>query len=105
MLAHTRELRERQRSELGQVRDMLAEVTGQLSRDEALVEKLRSEIAELAPGAQAAQTAEAGRAAEHEAAEEAQRQWQDRWEAFNRELRALAAPTRYKGSFVVSSHR
>jgi chromosome segregation protein len=85
-LAHTRELRERQRSELGQVRDMLAEVTGQLSRDEALVEKLRSEIAELAPGAQAAQAAEAGRTAEHEAAEEAQRQWQDRWEAFNREL-------------------
>jgi chromosome segregation protein len=85
-LAHTRELRDRQRSELGQVRDMLAEVTGQLSRDEALVEKLRSEIAELAPGAQAAQQAEAGRTAEHEAAEEAQRQWQDRWEAFNREL-------------------
>ena len=85
-LAHTRELRERQRSELGQVRDMLAEVSGQLSRDEALVEKLRSEIAELAPGAQAAQQAEAGRTAEHEAAEEAQRQWQDRWEAFNREL-------------------
>ncbi len=53
-LAHTRELRERQRSELGQVRDMLAEVTGQLARDESLVEKLRSEIAELAPGAQAA---------------------------------------------------
>jgi chromosome segregation protein len=85
-LAHTRELRERQRSELGQVRDMLAEVTGQLARDEALVEKLRSEIAELAPGAQAAQQAEAARTAEHEAAEEAQRQWQDRWEAFNREL-------------------
>ncbi|MEO8309208.1 MAG: chromosome segregation protein SMC [Pseudomonadota bacterium] len=85
-LAHTRELRDRQRSELGQVRDMLADVTGQLSRDEALVERLRSEIAELAPGAQAAQQAEAVRTAEHEAAEEAQRQWQDRWEAFNREL-------------------
>lgn len=85
-LAHTRELRERQRSELRQVRDMLAEVTGQLSRDEGLVEALRSEIAELTPGAQAAQQAEAGRAAEHHAAEEAQRQWQDRWEEFNREL-------------------
>jgi chromosome segregation protein len=85
-LAHTRELRERQRSELAQVRDMLGDVTGQLSRDESLLENLRSEIAELAPGATAAQTAEAGRAAELNAAEEAQRQWQERWESFNREL-------------------
>src|SRR5690606_23812273 len=58
-LAHTRELRERQKRELSQAREMLADVSGQLSRDEARVESLRSEIAALDPGAAAAQEAEA----------------------------------------------
>src|SRR6187402_1204258 len=50
-LQHTRELRERQRRELSQAGEMLAEVSGQLARDEARVAQLREEIAELAPGA------------------------------------------------------
>ena len=85
-LEHTRELRERQNRELSQVREMLTEVTGQLARDEARVEELRSAIAELGPGAADAQQAEAEAQARLEAAETEQRQWQEQWEQFNREL-------------------
>jgi chromosome segregation protein len=85
-LAHTRELRERQRRELAQAREMLAEVAGQLGRDEARVEALRSEIAGLDPGAVAAQEAEGRAHAQLAAAEEELRRWQENWEGFNREL-------------------
>jgi chromosome segregation protein len=85
-LAHTRELRERQRRELSQVREMLADVAGQLARDEAMLQQLRAEIGDLAPGAAAAQQAEGAANAALESAEGEQRLWQERWESFNREL-------------------
>jgi chromosome segregation protein len=85
-LTHTRELRDRQRRELTQVREMQADVAGQLTRDESLVAQLRAEIGELGPGAAAAQQAEAAANAALEAAEGEQRLWQERWESFNREL-------------------
>jgi chromosome segregation protein len=85
-LAHTRELRERQRRELSQVREMLADVGGQLARDESLLERLRAEIGELGPGAASAQQAETAANTALESAEGEQRQWQERWETFNREL-------------------
>jgi chromosome segregation protein len=85
-LAHTRELRERRSTELVQARSMLADVTGQLSRDETLVQQLRTEIADLEPKAIEAQQAESRRAQELATAEAEQRQWQERWEVFNREL-------------------
>ena len=85
-LTHTRELRDRQRRELAQVREMQADVAGQLTRDESLVAQLRAEIGELGPGAATAQQAEAGANAALEAAEGEQRLWQERWESFNREL-------------------
>ncbi|HTQ35868.1 MAG TPA: chromosome segregation protein SMC [Steroidobacteraceae bacterium] len=84
-LAHTRELRERQRRELAQLREMLAAVSGQLARDETRVEELRSEIAALDPGATAAQQAEGTARLLLEAAETELRNWQQRWEDFNRE--------------------
>jgi chromosome segregation protein len=85
-LAHTRELRERQRRELSQAVEMLADVSGQLGRDEARVEELRSEIAALDPGATAAQEAEGAAQAQLESAEAQLREWQESWEIFNREL-------------------
>ncbi|MEY2853943.1 MAG: hypothetical protein RL030_1075, partial [Pseudomonadota bacterium] len=85
-LAHTRELRERGQNELAQTRSMLADVAGQLARDEALVGRLRAEIADLAPGASAAQQAEGERLAAREEAEAQLQQWQERWEGFNREF-------------------
>jgi chromosome segregation protein len=85
-LAHTRELRDRQRRELSQVREMLADVGGQLARDEAMLEQLRAEIGDLGPGAATAQQAEGAANAALETAEGEQRLWQERWESFNREL-------------------
>ncbi len=85
-LAHTRELRERQKRELSQAREMLADVSGQLARDEARVEALRSEIAALDPGASVAQEAEARAQTDLAAAETELAQWQESWEGFNREL-------------------
>jgi chromosome segregation protein len=85
-LAHTRELRDRQRRELEQVRGMLAEVGGQLGRDEMMVSQLRAEIAELGPGADSARQAEAARGSEHDAIEQRLRHWQESWESFNREV-------------------
>jgi chromosome segregation protein len=85
-LAHTRELRERQRRELAQVREMLADVGGQLARDEAMLEQLRAEIGDLGPGAARAQQSEATANAALESAEAEQRVWQESWESFNREL-------------------
>ncbi|MGC4027771.1 MAG: chromosome segregation protein SMC [Steroidobacteraceae bacterium] len=85
-LTHTRELRERRREELARARSMLGEVTGQLVRDEGLVAQLRAEIAVLEPDAEAVQQAEQARVAENEAAEQELQQWQQHWEAFNREL-------------------
>jgi len=85
-LAHTREMRERQRRELSQAREMHADVAGQLGRDEARIAVLRGEVAQMTPAAEQAQQAEAARNAALEAAEAGQREWQQRWEAFNREL-------------------
>jgi chromosome segregation protein len=85
-LAHTRELRERQRRELSQVREMLADVGGQLARDESMLEQLRAEIGDLGPGAATAQQSESTANAALETAEGEQRLWQERWESFNREL-------------------
>ena len=85
-LAHTRELRERQRRELSQAREMHADVAGQLARDEARIAVLRGEVARMTPAAEQAQQEEAARNAALEAAESGQREWQQRWEAFNREL-------------------
>ncbi len=84
-LAHTRELRERQRRELAELGEMLAETSAQLVRDETRVEELRSEIAALDPGAVAAQQSEAAAQQRLEAAEARVRDWQERWETFNRE--------------------
>ena len=85
-LAHTRELRERQKRELSQAREMLAEVSSQLARDEARVEALRSEIAALDPGAADAQEAESHAQEQLLAAEAELANWQEGWESFNREL-------------------
>ncbi len=85
-LAHTRELRDRQRRELSQAREMLADVAGQLARDEARVEELRTQIAALDPGAADAQEAEARAQADLATAEAAVARWQEAWEGFNREL-------------------
>ena len=87
-LQHTREMRERQRSDLTKAREQLAELAGLIERDEQQVATLRREIETLQP-----QSAEAARLEQVVLADQAQceqelAQWQLRWDQF---MHALAA--------------
>ncbi|HLK71629.1 MAG TPA: chromosome segregation protein SMC, partial [Steroidobacteraceae bacterium] len=89
-LAHSRQLRERALQEHAQLGTQLAGIAEQALRDEQQLVALRSEIGELTPQL-AARRDQERRAAEAQAAQEAQlAAWQERWEAFNRELGAVA---------------
>jgi len=80
-IEHTRELRERQRDELTQTQTTLAELTQHIERDEADLAAVRTELARLTPGRDAAQQSEAQASGALELAEQALQQWQQRWEA------------------------
>jgi chromosome segregation protein len=92
-IEHTRQLRDAQRSELGKARATLAELTSHIERDEVQIEQLRSEIARLAPELTQAQGAEQTLNEDLAAAEAALADWQQRWEAFNREQGAAHQTT------------
>ena len=85
-LQHTREMRERQRSDLAKAHEQLAELAALIERDEQQVTALRAEIATLAP-----QTAEATRLEQRVLANQTQceqelGEWQQRWDQFMRSL-------------------
>jgi chromosome segregation protein len=85
-LQHTREMRERQRTDLAKAREQLGELAALIERDEQQVAVLRAEIQTLQP-----QSAEASRLEELAHANQAQSeqelaQWQQRWDQFMRSL-------------------
>ncbi|HUR28533.1 MAG TPA: chromosome segregation protein SMC, partial [Planctomycetota bacterium] len=92
-ISHTRELREQQRNELAQARATLAELETHISRDEREIASLRSEIERLAPELALAQGAEGALNEELATAEQSLADWQQRWEAFNREQGAAHQTT------------
>ena len=92
-LQHTRELRERQRTDLAQARGTLNELALHMERDERELSVLRAEFAALAPRLQLAASAEESQAATLLAAEHALQLWQTRWEEFNRALGAAHQTT------------
>ncbi|MGH8218474.1 MAG: chromosome segregation protein SMC [Steroidobacteraceae bacterium] len=92
-IRHTRELRERHRSDLAQARTTLAELASHIERDERQVHELRLEITRLAPELAEAQRAEQAAAEAFAVAEQALADWQQRWEAFNGELGAASQTT------------
>ncbi|MBS0379052.1 MAG: chromosome segregation protein SMC [Proteobacteria bacterium] len=92
-IEHTRELRERQQTDLDQTRTTLTETASHIARDEAQLSQLRAELAALAPELEAAQQAEAHAHAAHEATERAVQEWQQRWEAHTRALSAAQQVT------------
>ncbi len=92
-LQHTRELRERQRSDLSQAHATLGELADHLQRDEQQLGELREEIARLAPELENAQRAERAGAEALEAADLQLQQWQQRWEQFNRSRGAAQQAT------------
>ncbi len=92
-ITHTRELREQQRKELTQARASLSELGSHIERDERQIASLRAEIERLAPELERAQTAESGLNEGLASAEQALADWQQRWEAFNREQGAAHQTT------------
>ncbi|MGB6354327.1 MAG: chromosome segregation protein SMC, partial [Steroidobacteraceae bacterium] len=76
----TRELRQRQRSDLEQAEAQVAELTGVLQRDRGQLEALSQELAAMVPGLDAAHGEELRAAQALEACEQALSAWQQTWD-------------------------
>ncbi len=92
-IQHTRELRERQRTDLAQAHATLADLASHIERDERQLTELRDEIERLAPELEGVQRAESASAEALEAAERQLQDWQQRWEQFNRALGSAGQTT------------
>ncbi len=92
-LEHAREMRSRQRQELGQLAQGLDEAGAHRLRDTAQVAELAAALAELEPGLESAREAEESAAARFVEAESAMHRWQERWEEFNHALRSVSSTT------------
>ncbi len=85
-LQHAREMRKRQQTDLEQAEAQWHELEGHIGRDRSQLETLGKEIAELEPAHAAAKQAESRAVANLAQAEQAMQDWQNGWEAFNREV-------------------
>ena len=85
-IQHSRELRDRQRTDLAQSVATLNDLGSHIQRDELQLASLREEIARLEPELESVQFAEGAAAEALEGAERELRDWQERWEQFNRAL-------------------
>jgi chromosome segregation protein len=83
-IQHTRELRDRQRSDLAQAHSTLGDLASHIERDERQLTELREEVARLTPELEQVQFAERASAESLESAEQQLQEWQQRWEQFNR---------------------
>jgi chromosome segregation protein len=92
-IQHTRELRERQRADLGKTRATLSELGAHIERDERQLAGLAEEIARSTPELERAQAAETAAAQALEAAERELAGWQERWEQLNQALGAADRTT------------
>src|SRR5262245_32233828 len=92
-IEHTRQLRERQKTDLAQSRGTLNDLALHIERDERQLADLKAEIEQLAPELATAQLAEGGAATALEEAEQALQTWQQTWEDFNRALGAAHQTT------------
>jgi len=92
-IQHTRELRERQRTDLAQAHSTLTDLASHIDRDERQLTELRDEIARLAPELEGVQLAEGAAAESLDAAERQLQDWQQRWEQFNSALGSAGQTT------------
>jgi chromosome segregation protein len=92
-LQHTREMRERQRSDLAKAREQLAELATLIERDEQQVAQLRSEIETLEPQAAEATRLEQMVLASQTQCEQELAQWQLGWDQFMRSLATASQTT------------
>jgi chromosome segregation protein len=89
-IRYTRELRDRQRSELAQTGSALETLSAQIAADEQALATLRQELLALEPEIESLRQTEHGAARSLEAAESELADWQRRWEQFNGELGAAS---------------
>jgi chromosome segregation protein len=87
-IRYTRELRERARADLSQVRLNLDSIAQQIVDDEQQLAALRAEIAQLEPLVDERRARERLAAGALDEAQTELAAWQQRWEGFNRELGA-----------------
>ncbi len=87
-IRYTTELRHRHRQDLAQTVASLDEVGAQMLTDSEREAQLQGEIAALEPELTQLRAAEQGSSVALAQAESALAQWQERWEAYNRELGA-----------------
>ncbi len=92
-IQHTRELRERQRTDLAKTHATLAELGAHVERDERQLAELAAEIARSTPELERTQAAETAAAEALEAAERQLAAWQERWEQLNQALGAADRTT------------
>ncbi len=99
-IRYTRELRERQRAELGEVGSALESTSAQIAADEAALASLRSELLVLEPEVETLRQSEQAAGAALEAAETELAEWQRRWEDYNRELGAASQTGQVEGARI-----
>lgn len=92
-IQHLRDLRERQRNDLAGAKVTRGDLSVHIERDERDLSVLREEMSGLSPQLELAQTAEHNAADSLSALEAALAEWQERWEAFNRDFGAADQTT------------
>jgi chromosome segregation protein len=92
-IQHSRELRQRQRQELEQAEQGVADTSMHLERDQTQIDQLSSELEQLEPGLEMARERERASAEAQAQAEESMQDWQERWEDFNRNSRVASEKT------------
>jgi len=92
-IAHARELRQRQSTDLEQAEQSRIEINLHLSRDQAQVDQLAVELEKLTPDLDVVRHRERASNAALDQAEEAMHDWQETWEEFNREARSASEKT------------
>ena len=83
-IQHTRELRQRQRADLDQTGQGIAEAAAHVARDEAQLVELAAALERIEPDLAAARAAEAEANQAVAGADSALETWQQQWESFNR---------------------
>jgi chromosome segregation protein len=86
-IAHAREMRERQRGDLTQAREQMAQLGAEVDRDQAQLTELDANLQRLAPELEEARQVEAAALEALRRAETALETWQDTWHEFNLELK------------------
>ncbi len=88
-MAHVREIRDRQASDLAQASQQVAEIEEEISRDRAQLTSLDAILSQLEPELGLLKQAESAGSASLLEAEQALDQWKDQWQEFNLDVKEV----------------